>query len=132
MSARPKSNSRTDLLLRNEHVLDAENPVIQNLHIGTPSSSPFPSENGELMAVSTRPSIQRLQSGLMTAQLGADGKGGLESDDPSASEAKALIKAFDSFLWLFWLGLTIPLINILIVNRNNFPPGNEHRYSVSI
>ena len=37
--------------------------------------------------------------------------------------------AFDTFLWIFWLGLTIPLIEVIWTNRRACPD-HVHRFSV--
>ena len=41
-----------------------------------------------------------------------------------------ILKAFDTFLWIFWLGLTIPLIEVIWTNRRNYAPDHVHRFSV--
>jgi hypothetical protein len=73
--------------------------------------------------VSSRPSMQRIQEGLLVAQWGADGSGKLGSNSLK-------MKIFDAFMWVFWLGLVVPLVNVVAMNRKDYPADHAHRFSV--
>ena len=73
--------------------------------------------------VSSRPSMQRIQEGLIVAQWGADGSGKLGSNSLK-------MKIFDAFMWAFWLGLLAPIVACLVINHNDYPTDHEHRFSV--
>ena len=73
--------------------------------------------------VSSRPSMQRIQEGLLVAQWGADGSGKLGSNSLK-------MKIFDAFMWAFWLGLLAPIVACLVINHNDYPTDHEHRFSV--
>ena len=73
--------------------------------------------------VSSRPSMQRIQEGLLVAQWGADGSGKLGS-------SSLKMKIFDAFMWVFWLGLVVPLVNVVAMNRKDYPADHAHRFSV--
>ena len=97
-----------------------ENPVITNVD---------QTDLRNADQISKRPSVRRLQEGILAAQYGADGKGGLDPSD-EAKQTSSIVTYFDAFMWVFWIGLTIPLFRVLAINRNHYATDHVHRFSI--